>query len=156
ALDHGWLCPVTRRVLDVTLRSLTPYITPDLPERSALCMPVQLPVLPYPFGRDQFGAEIPPAVIAALLESDTEIRALRECGVWTEFSDRIAAFSPYFRVAEHSAQQSSGRLRSLETSFKAARLNVLSCSTTMEMGVDIGGVSAVAMNNAPPGPANFL
>jgi DEAD/DEAH box helicase domain-containing protein len=156
ALDHGWLCPVTRRVLDVTLRSLTPYITPDLPERSALCMPVQLPVLPYPFGRDQFGAEIPPAVIAAWLESDTEIRALRECGVWTEFSDRIAAFSPYFRVAEHSAQQSSGRLRSLETSFKAARLNVLSCSTTMEMGVDIGGVSAVAMNNAPPGPANFL
>jgi len=26
----------------------------------------------------------------------------------------------------------------------------------MEMGVDIGGLSAVAMNNAPPGPANFL
>jgi hypothetical protein len=40
-------------------------------------------------------------------------------------------------------------------SFKEAHLNVLSCSTTMEMGVDIGGISAVAMNNAPPGPANF-
>ncbi|MBK7402427.1 MAG: hypothetical protein IPJ34_40900 [Myxococcales bacterium] len=35
-------------------------------------------------------------------------------------------------------------------------MNVLSCSTTMEMGVDIGGISAVAMNNAPPGPANFF
>src|ERR1700686_4315703 len=32
----------------------------------------------------------------------------------------------------------------------------MSCSTTMEMGVDIGGISAVAMNNAPPSPANFL
>jgi len=26
----------------------------------------------------------------------------------------------------------------------------------MELGVDIGGLSAVAMNNAPPGPSNFL
>ncbi|TAL43124.1 MAG: DUF1998 domain-containing protein, partial [Methylovulum sp.] len=30
------------------------------------------------------------------------------------------------------------------------------CSTTMEMGVDIGGISAVAMNNVPPHPANYL
>ena len=26
----------------------------------------------------------------------------------------------------------------------------------MEMGVDIGGISAVAMNNVPPHPANYL
>ena len=26
----------------------------------------------------------------------------------------------------------------------------------MEMGVDIGGLTAVAMNNVPPHPANFL
>src|SRR5690606_33319125 len=80
----------------------------------------------------------------------------RERGVWTEFSDRIASHSPYFQVGEHSAQQSGKRLRDLERDFKAGKLNVLSCSTTMEMGVDIGNLMAVAMNNAPPGPANFL
>lgn len=32
----------------------------------------------------------------------------------------------------------------------------MSCSTTMEMGVDIGGISVVAMNNVPPHPANYL
>ena len=35
-------------------------------------------------------------------------------------------------------------------------MNILSCSTTMEMGVDIGGITVVAMNNVPPHPANYL
>lgn len=26
----------------------------------------------------------------------------------------------------------------------------------MEMGVDIGGISVVVMNNVPPSPANYL
>jgi DEAD/DEAH box helicase domain-containing protein len=26
----------------------------------------------------------------------------------------------------------------------------------MEMGVDIGGISAVIMNNVPPSPANYM
>ena len=89
------------------------------------------------------------------LEEDQLIARNREIGVWTEFSDRIAAFSEYFRVGEHSAQQSGSRLRALESQFKAGELNVLSCSTTMEMGVDIGGLGAVGMNNAPPSPANY-
>ena len=33
---------------------------------------------------------------------------------------------------------------------------MLSCSTTMEMGVDIGGLSAVVMNNTPPSSTNYL
>lgn len=33
---------------------------------------------------------------------------------------------------------------------------MLSCSTTMEMGVDIGGISEVVMNNVPPKSANYL
>ena len=43
-----------------------------------------------------------------------------------------------------------------EGEFKEGKINLLSCSTTMEMGVDIGGLSAVAMNNVPPHPTNFL
>src|SRR5690606_17491673 len=43
-----------------------------------------------------------------------------------------------------------------EAAFKSGGINLLSCSTTMEMGVDIGGISVVAMNNVPPHPANYL
>ena len=35
-------------------------------------------------------------------------------------------------------------------------INVFSFSTTLEMGVDICGLVAVCMNNAPPAPANYL
>jgi hypothetical protein len=68
----------------------------------------------------------------------------------------VIELSPYFTAAEHSAQQSSVTLDSYEKAFKAGDLNVLSCSTTMEMGIDIGGVTMVAMNNVPPHPANYL
>lgn len=53
----------------------------------------------------------------------------------------------------------SGVARTLaryERDFKEGRINLLSCSTTMEMGVDIGGLSVVSMNNVPPHPANYL
>ena len=61
-----------------------------------------------------------------------------------------------YRVAEHSAQQASERLQDYEKRFKSGEVNVMNCSTTMEMGVDIGGISAVVMNNVPPHPANYL
>jgi superfamily II DNA/RNA helicase len=64
--------------------------------------------------------------------------------------------SKYFAAVEHSAQQPASRLRAFEQKFRAGNINVLSCSTTMEMGVDIGGISVVAMNNPPPNPANYL
>mgnify|MGYP003812592195 CR=1 FL=1 len=34
-------------------------------------------------------------------------------------------------------------------------INALFCSPTMELGVDIGGLSVVHMRNAPPNPANY-
>src|SRR3954447_26388542 len=83
------------------------------------------------------------------------IAYLREKGAWTDFSDRIALFANYSRSAEHSAQQESARLRRYEREFKAGRINILSCSTTMEMGVDIGSVSSVMMTNVPPSIANY-
>jgi len=64
--------------------------------------------------------------------------------------------APYYRTAEHSAQQSASVLQEYERYFKQGKINILSCSTTMEMGIDIGGISQVAMNNVPPHPANYL
>ncbi|MHC1698750.1 MAG: DEAD/DEAH box helicase [Geobacteraceae bacterium] len=155
SVQNAWFCPVTRRVVDVTLLGWSPYTSMELPESLAKCTKIQLPELMFPFGRDK-GESVPREKILDWLETDARIADLRKQGVWSSYSDRIATFSDFYRINEHSAQQNSTRLRKLEEGFKSAKINILSCSTTMEMGVDIGGVSCVAMNNAPPSPANYL
>jgi DEAD/DEAH box helicase domain-containing protein len=154
-VEHAWICPVTRRVLDTTFRGLSPFA---LNHAFLAAEPVQMPRLPHPFPQmgDALGAALPEGAIERWLETDARVCDVRARGVWSDFSDRIASFAGYYRIGEHSAQQSAGRLAELESEFKAGKLNLLSCSTTMEMGVDIGGLSTVAMNNAPPSPANFL
>lgn len=154
-VDRAWICRVTRRVLDTTFCGLSPF---SLSRQFQPSDPVQMPRLPYPFPEmgDALGAPLPEGELERWLETDASVREVRKRGVWSDFSDRIASFVAYYRIGEHSAQQSASRLAELERDFKAGKLNLLSCSTTMEMGVDIGGLSTVAMNNAPPSPANFL
>lgn len=153
---HGWICPFTRRVLDKTLRGVSPYADGGEMKRDQ-CRPIRMPELLFPFGKDrETRGAVGATMVSRWLATDPLVVAAREAGVWTELSDRLAEGWPLFLSAEHSAQQPAHRLRRIETQFKAGELNVLSCSTTMEMGVDIGGLNAVAMNNVPPGPANFL
>lgn len=162
-VTNAYICKVTRRVLASTLNELSPYQTDEILKDLGRSTPVRMPTPRYVFGRlpDQAisgdGSDDRTAV-QNWLESDPDVLAARDLGVWTEFSDRIATFGAvrYFQVGEHSAQQSRSRLKTLEAQFKDGIINVLSCSTTMEMGVDIGGLGAVGMNNAPPAPANYL
>jgi len=148
---EAWLCPVTRRLLPVTFRGITPYLPENPAKELAECRKIAMPSLPHPFWLDTF-----PKAADEWLESDERVLQLRTLGVWTDLNDRIARFARYFRSAEHSAQLAGATLTKRESDFKAGKINLLSCSTTMEMGVDIGGLTAVAMHNAPPNPANFL
>lgn len=59
-------------------------------------------------------------------------------------------------VEEHTAQLSSDRASSVQDQFVGGRINVLSCSTTFELGVDVGEVQAVLLRNVPPSPANYV
>jgi len=149
-------CPITGRLLANTFRAISPYalFAPAGVSRTAL--PVALPTAPHAWWHEPSGRKWTPKQIEDWLETTEQITALRREGVWSDRHDRVVAGAPFFRVVEHSAQQDGSRLLDYEQRFRHGDINVMSCSTTMEMGVDIGGVSAVAMNNAPPGPANFL
>jgi hypothetical protein len=91
-----------------------------------------------------------------LFEDGEDVEKLRTLGVWQANYDSIADGVTYFKAVEHSAQQEKETLRSYEADFKSHKINVMSCSTTMEMGVDIGGINSVVMTNVPPHPANYL
>lgn len=56
---------------------------------------------------------------------------------------------------EHTAQIDVNTLEANENKFKDGQKNILSSSTTMEMGIDLGGLTFVMMTNVPPGPANY-
>ena len=156
-VSEAYVCPITRRLLDTTFKGLTPYgaETRHAPPRAAT--KVTLPAHPYPFLGAGEGAdrETARALVSDWLGADPVIQDLRSAGVWSDVSDRVALFADYFRSAEHSAQQAPHRLRGYEAEFKRGEINVLNCSTTMEMGVDIGSVSHVMMTNVPPSLASY-
>jgi hypothetical protein len=59
-------------------------------------------------------------------------------------------------VREHTAQLTNETGRKYQNLFADGRVNVLSSSTTFEMGVDVGQLKSVFLRNVPPTPANYL
>ena len=59
-------------------------------------------------------------------------------------------------ASEHTAQWTPEKAEKIQNQFIKGEINVLSCSTTFEMGVDIGEVVAVLCRNVPPTPANYV
>ena len=61
----------------------------------------------------------------------------------------------YYRVEEHTAQLETEKARCYQDLFSTGRINVLSCSTTFEMGVDLGDLNCIFLSNMPPTVANY-
>lgn len=57
---------------------------------------------------------------------------------------------------EHTAQWTGLEASDIQQRFLAGEVNVLSCSTTFELGVDVGSLSAVLLRNMPPTTANYI
>lgn len=155
-ITQAWVCPVTRRVLDVTLRGVTPY----LPEKVihdgvTQSRPITVPVCDV-VAKDFDNEDQRVDAARAWVRNHPALQDARVEGIWSDLNERIIEGAGFFRAVEHSAQQSGSRLEQYESMFKKGLINLMSCSTTMEMGVDIGGINMVAMNNVPPHPANYL
>lgn len=62
-------------------------------------------------------------------------------------------------AGEHTAQVPNDVRVELEEDFKApateSKVNLLACSPTLEMGIDVGGLDAVILRNVPPRPDNY-
>jgi len=60
-------------------------------------------------------------------------------------------------ASEHSGQLKGDDRKEIEVHFKdpAHALNVLVCTPTMELGIDIGDLSAIYMRNVPPSPSRY-
>ena len=56
---------------------------------------------------------------------------------------------------EHTAAIAGDVRTDIEEDFKAGEVNLLSCTTTMEMGVDLGDLESVLCKNVPPSIANY-
>lgn len=59
-------------------------------------------------------------------------------------------------IKEHTAQLEKEQAKQYQNDFKNKKINILSCSTTFEMGIDIGDLETVFMRNVPPTPANYV
>lgn len=149
-LDQAWLCPVTRRIIGYTPGGRSPY-DPDEPTRRLVAQ--RLPSMPK-----ASAGGLTPAASAEVLEwchNDDMIATLREEGLWTSLHDRVATYAPFLRTQEHSAQIERPVLALYEEAFRNGKINVLNCSTTMELGVDIPNVQLVINANVPPSVSNY-
>lgn len=72
------------------------------------------------------------------------------------FARRYRRMDKLWMVArEHTAQLDSDTASDYQNLFFEGRIDVLSCSTTFELGVDLGELETVLMRNIPPTPANY-
>jgi DEAD/DEAH box helicase/MrfA Zn-binding domain/Helicase conserved C-terminal domain len=59
------------------------------------------------------------------------------------------------RAEEHTAQLDKDTAQEFQREFQQNKINVLSCSTTFELGVDLGDLDTVFLRNVPPEPFNY-
>jgi superfamily II DNA/RNA helicase/very-short-patch-repair endonuclease len=74
---------------------------------------------------------------------------------FVDFYSDFAADGRGLEAREHTAQVKAEDRRTREERFREARLPLLFCSPTMELGVDIAQLNVVNLRNVPPTPANY-
>ena len=162
----SYLCPVDKVLLDTVFRGYSPHLsgrlTPGNIERFRIATQEvekegekkpPLCTFETPFCPPLAEGEDNKSISRWLKEN---FKQHKEAGLYNDWLERAFLETNIYLAGEHSAQIDRRILSQREKDFNEGRLNILSCSTTMEMGVDIGGISEVVMNNVPPQSANYL
>lgn len=114
--------------------------------------------LPYIKGVDN-GAKVSYDTIEAWLQANRgkmyDYGMLGETGCFSNMIHSVCSYAEPFIQAEHTAQVNKAISKKSQELFKNQQLNILACSTTMEMGVDLGNLEVVMMTSIPPHPANY-
>lgn len=151
-LEKGWICPVTKQILDTTFCGYSPLIIGNICKglfKKYHCTDESIEMPCRPKESEE---------TAAWLAHDEKVANLKKSGLWTDRHKYTYQKRPVYIAAEHSAQQSKQLLKVYTENFSKPNpsINVLHCSTTMEMGVDIGDIDLVLMDTVPPTAANYL
>ena len=154
--EKAFICPVTHSLLDVTFMGYSPMIKGRLDAANINRYKCTGPSIDMPLLDS-----VNKAVIPAWLSSNKEVSNLKALGLWSNYYESVFLNADVYVAAEHSAQLGRSRLEEYTGQFKGdpnfpGRLNILNCSTTMEMGVDIGDIDLVVLSNVPPAASNYL
>ena len=150
--EKAWECPVTGTLLDTTVCGYSPLISGVMSEKlfeKYKCSSEGIIMPQRPKDDDD---------VSPWLQTDEHVATLKSKGFWSKRYGESYMFRPPYIAAEHSAQQSKKLLRDFTKAFSKdnPEINVLQCSTTMEMGVDIGSIDTVLMDTIPPTATNYL
>lgn len=75
---------------------------------------------------------------------------------WQKYQEQQEQSVVSMVAEEHTAQWQSKKAAEIQNKFINGDINLLSCSTTFELGVDIGDLQAVMLRNMPPTTANYI
>lgn len=164
--DEAWLCDVNSeknprhtvalRPIAYSFKNYSPFLNGTEPMLLDESLHETWEVYPYYSGSGK-------VVDNEILEqwASEKRNLLWNNGIWGKegiFADRLRQIylTPnLFIQAEHTAQVDKSVGRRRQQSFKNHGVNILACSTTMEMGVDLGSLELVMLSSVPPMPANY-
>ena len=162
-VEKAVVCPMTNQFLNCTFHNISPLVKGKLDPNTLNRYSVKTPFTDIPLQKSKreftkggvFDNEKWRVYFDNWFEAEYE-PVMQKLSGGFNMQRNIFMQRDIFLAAEHSGQIDGSVLRESERKFEDGKLNILSCSTTMEMGVDIGGISVVVMKNIPPKPANYL
>ena len=163
--EHVWMCDsrlakeknAVPRPVDTLFMGYAPYIVNNKAQRP---LTEEETWLPYPYIHGECnGSRVSESEILSWAQTNRaalcDARLWGEDGAFSNILETIHRFPDIFIQAEHTAQVDKLIAKQSQELFKASQINVLACSTTMEMGVDLGNLELVLMTSIPPHPSNY-